>query len=117
MTILEIFPLQPLQEHTYSSFSQSLFLFLAPVALVSAEMTATYTAKGEEGVYGWVKKAFGPNVAMLAVWFQWINTLIWFPSILTFLAGTIAYLFNPNFAQNIKFTIIFITVVLVFDHS
>lgn len=48
---------------------------------------------------------------MLAVWFQWINTLIWFPSILTFLAGTIAYLFNPDFAQNIKFTIIFITVV------
>ncbi|ABO46723.1 APC family permease [Francisella tularensis] len=92
-------------------FAVAVFLFLAPVALVSAEMTTTYTAKGEEGVYGWVKKAFGPNVAMLAVWFQWINTLIWFPSILTFLAGTIAYLFNPDFAQNIKFTIIFITVV------
>lgn len=92
-------------------FAVAVFLFLAPVALVSAEMTATYTAKGEEGVYGWVKKAFGPNVAMLAVWFQWINTLIWFPSILTFLAGTIAYLFNPDFAQNIKFTVIFITVV------
>ena len=92
-------------------FIIAVVLFLAPVALVSAEMTATYTAKGEEGVYGWVKKAFGPNVGMLAVWFQWINTLIWFPSILTFLAGTIAYLFNSNFAQNIKFTIVFITVV------
>ncbi|AIT08714.1 amino acid:proton antiporter [Candidatus Francisella endociliophora] len=92
-------------------FAIAVVLFLAPVALVSAEMTATYTKKGEEGVYGWVKKAFGPNVAMLAIWFQWINTLIWFPSILTFLAGTIAYLFNPDFAQNVKFTIIFITIV------
>ncbi len=92
-------------------FALAIILFLAPVALVSAEMTATYTKKGEEGVYGWVKKAFGPNVAMLAIWFQWVNTLIWFPSILTFLAGTMAYLFNPNFAQNIKFTIIFITLV------
>lgn len=92
-------------------FAVAVLLFLAPVALVSAEMTATYTAKGEEGIYGWVKKAFGPNIAMLAIWFQWINILIWFPSILTFIAGTIAYLFNPDFAQNIKFTIIFITVV------
>ena len=92
-------------------FAVAIILFLAPVALVSAEMTATYTEKGQEGVYGWVKKAFGPNVAMLAIWFQWVNTLIWFPSILTFLAGTVAYLFNPDFAQNIKFTIIFITVI------
>ncbi|MDE4961793.1 amino acid permease, partial [Francisella tularensis] len=69
------------------------------------------TAKCEEVVYGWVKKAFVPNVAMLAVCFQWINTLIWFPSILTILAGTLAYIYNPDFAQNIKFTIIVITVV------
>lgn len=91
-------------------FAVAIILFLAPVALVSAEMTATYTDKGEEGVYGWVKKAFGPNVAMLAIWFQWVNTLIWFPSILTFLAGTVAYLFNPDLQQNIRFTIVFITV-------
>ncbi|MDE5005140.1 amino acid:proton antiporter, partial [Francisella tularensis subsp. holarctica] len=32
-------------------FAVAVFLFLAPVALVSAEMTTTYTAKGEEGVY------------------------------------------------------------------
>ncbi|MED7789510.1 amino acid permease, partial [Francisella sp. 19X1-34] len=50
-------------------FVIAVVLFLAPVALVSAEMTATYTEKGEEGVYGWVKKAFGPNVGMLAIWF------------------------------------------------
>ena len=92
-------------------FAIAIIFFLAPVALVSAEMTSTYTKKGEEGVYGWVKKAFGPNVAMIAIWFQWVNTLIWFPSILTFLAGTVAYLFNPDLTQNIKFTIIFITIV------
>ncbi|MDE5018920.1 APC family permease, partial [Francisella tularensis subsp. holarctica] len=62
-------------------------------------------------VYGWVKKAFCPNVSILSVWFQCINTIICFPSILTFLAGTIAYIFNPDFAQNITLTIICITVV------
>ncbi|MDE4986326.1 APC family permease, partial [Francisella tularensis subsp. holarctica] len=51
------------------------------------------------------------NVSRLAVWFQWINNIICFTSILTFLACTIAYLFNPDFAQNIKFKIIFISVV------
>ena len=91
-------------------FIVAIVFFLAPVALVSAEMTSTYTEKGEEGVYGWVKKAFGPKVAMVAIWFQWINTLIWFPSILTFIAATVAYLINPDLAENVKYTAIFITV-------
>lgn len=91
-------------------FGIAIILFLLPVALVSAEMTATYTGKGEEGVYGWVKKAFGPNIAMVAIWFQWINTLIWFPSILTFIAGTVALLINPSLAQNMKYTAVFITI-------
>ncbi len=92
-------------------FAFAIIFFLAPVALVSAEMSSNYTKKGEEGVFGWVNKAFGPDAAMLAIWCQWVNTLIWFPSILTFLAGMVAYLFNPDLSQNIQFTMIFMTTV------
>ena len=74
-------------------------------------MSSTYTQKGEEGIYGWIRKAYGPSIAMVTIWFQWMNALIWFPSILTFLVGTVAYLFNPHLAENINFTVIFMTII------
>jgi len=30
----------------------------------------------------------------MAVWFQWIENVIWYPTILSFVAGTIGYLFS-----------------------
>src|SRR3990167_8544706 len=73
-------------------------LFLIPAALVSAELAANVTEKS--GIYHWVKLAFGEQVAFLATWLQWVNTIVWFPTILSFIAGTAAYLFDPALAQN-----------------
>src|SRR5438105_2002815 len=73
--------------------SISAILFLIPTALVSAELAAQNTENG--GIYYWVKKAFGKKIALLAIWLQWINTMIWFPTILSFIAGTLSYLINP----------------------
>lgn len=73
--------------------------FLIPVALVAAELASTYD-KAEGGIYHWVNMAYGENIATIAIWLQWINTLVWFPTILSFIAGTIAYLINPILAQN-----------------
>ncbi len=73
-------------------------LFLMPVALVSAKLSAAFPEEG--GVYAWVKLAFGENTAMAAVWLQWINTIVWYPTILSFIAGTLAYLIDPALAQN-----------------
>ncbi len=78
-------------------------IFLVPIALVAAELAARYPEEG--GVFHWVRKAFGPKWAFLAVWLQWINTMVWYPTILSFLAGTLAYLFDPNLAQNKLFLV------------
>ena len=72
-------------------------VFLIPTALVSAELTANVD---EGGIYKWAKLAFGKRMGFLAVWLQWINNLVWFPTILSFIAGTAAYLVDPALAQN-----------------
>ena len=73
-------------------------VFLVPTALVSAQLSSTNTDKS--GIYHWVDSAFGPKMAFFSVWLQWINTMVWFPTILSFIAGTLTYLFDPNLAQN-----------------
>ncbi|MBM3207027.1 MAG: amino acid permease [Chlamydiae bacterium] len=90
-------------------FIISAFLFLGPTALISAELSATFSEKG--GVYHWIDKAFGEKWAMVAIWMQWINTMVWYPTILSFIAGTFAYLINPSLAQNSWFLLMIILVV------
>ena len=85
-------------------FILSSIIFLIPVALISAELSSTWPEE-EGGVYSWVRHAFGENIAFLTIWLQWINTMVWYPTILFFIAGTLAYLINPELAQN-KFYLI-----------
>lgn len=78
-------------------FIFSAVVFLIPTALVSAELAANVN---EGGIYQWARLAFGERVAFLAVWLQWVNNIVWFPTILSFIAGTAAYLIDPALAQN-----------------
>lgn len=80
-------------------------IFLIPVSLVSAELAATFPEKG--GVYHWIRTAFGEKWAMLAIWLQWINTMVWYPTILAFIGGTAAYVVDPALSQNPKFLVLF----------
>ena len=80
-------------------FIFSAIIFLIPVALVSAELSSTWSHE-EGGIYSWVKKAFGEHVAFFSIWLQWINTMVWYPTILSFIAGTLAYLIDPQLAHN-----------------
>lgn len=91
-------------------FPLSALFFLLPTALVSAELSSAFPKNG--GVYHWVNKAFGPRAAMLAIWLQWINTMIWYPSMLLFIAGTAAYLVDPSMAQNKSYLIV--TTLVIF---
>ncbi|MFC3909531.1 APC family permease [Legionella dresdenensis] len=91
-------------------FTVSALIFLIPIALVAAELSAAWSEE-EGGVYTWVKNAFGENMAFFTIWLQWINTLVWYPSILSFIAGTMAYLINPELAQNKLYLISVILVV------
>ncbi|MDF1683572.1 MAG: APC family permease [Legionellaceae bacterium] len=84
-------------------------IFLIPIALISAELASTWPEE-EGGVYSWVKHAFGDTMAFFTIWLQWINTLVWYPTILSFIAGTLAYLVNPALAHNKAYLI---TVILI----
>jgi putative glutamate/gamma-aminobutyrate antiporter len=74
----------------------ALFFFL-PVALVSSELASGWPDKG---VYTWVKEALGPRLGFLAIWLEWIENVIWYPTILSFIASTFAYVFKPELANN-----------------
>ncbi len=64
--------------------------FLIPVSLVSAEMATALPQKG--GVFRWVGEAFSPSLGFLAIWIQWLQNSIWFPTVLTFAAVSIAFI-------------------------
>ncbi len=93
-------------------FIFSALVFLIPAALVSAELSANLPEQG--GIYYWVKTAFGEKVAFLAVWLQWINTIFWFPTIFSFIAGTATYFISPELAQNKAYLITAILAILWF---
>ena len=84
--------------------------FLLPTAFLSAELSSTWTENG--GIYYWVKKAFGDHVGTLAIWLQWINTVVWMPTILSFIASTLAYLIAPEWATNPYYLVVTILCLL-----
>jgi amino acid transporter len=89
-----------------SFFLLGAFFFLIPTALVSAELASGWAKQG--GVYIWVKEAFGKKAGFLAIWLQWIENVIWYPTILSFVAGTIGFLINPTLASNPYFLMLVI---------
>lgn len=78
-------------------FIFSAIIFLIPVALVAAELSSTWSEE-EGGIYNWVQHAFGNSAAFLTIWLQWVNTIVWYPTMLLFIASAAAYLINPNLA-------------------
>ncbi|WP_084758851.1 APC family permease [Legionella adelaidensis] len=71
--------------------------FFIPVALVAAELATTFPKTG--GIYVWVREAFGKRAAFITIWLQWIYNVVWYPTILAFIAATFAYLFAPALAN------------------
>lgn len=92
-------------------FVLSAILFLIPVALIAAELSSTWSDEGG-GIYHWIYLAYGKNLAFFGIWLQWVNTLVWYPTILSFIAGTLAYFINPQLAENKSYLII--TIVATF---
>lgn len=82
-------------------------IFFLPTALVSAELATGWPAKG--GVYVWVREAFGEQLGFVIIWIQWVYNVVWYPTILAFMAGALAYLVDPQLADN---KIYMLTVIL-----
>jgi len=76
-------------------------VFFIPVALVCAELASGWPKVG--GIFAWVKEAFGHRTGFLAIWLLWIENVIWYPTALSFIAGALAYIFEPALANSVGF--------------
>ena len=75
-------------------------LFLIPAALVAAELGGMF-ATSHGGVYEWVKAAFGVRSGFVAIWLQWIQNVVWYPTVLAFAAASLAYVIGrPSLAND-----------------
>ena len=84
--------------------------FFIPVSLVTAELATTWPQSG--GVYAWIKQAFGHRLGYLAIWLLWIQNMLWFPTMLSFLASSITFMFDPGLSQSKPLT--FACAILLF---
>ena len=82
-------------------------VFLLPTSLVSAELASGWTG----GVYNWVSQGLAKPLGFLAVWCQFAMTIFYYPSLLGFVASTLAYVINPALAANGVWTAAVIVVV------
>jgi len=81
-------------------------VFLLPTSLVSAELASGW--KG--GVYNWVAEGISKPMGFLAVWCQFAMTIFYYPTLLGFVASTLAYVFNPALASSGTWTALVIVV-------
>ena len=81
-------------------------VFLLPTSLVSAELASGWTG----GVYNWVATGISKPMGFLAVWCQFAMTIFYYPTLLGFVASTLAYVINPELASNGVWTALVIVV-------
>ena len=82
-------------------------VFLVPTSLVSAELASGW----DGGIYNWVARGISKPMGFLAVWCQFAMTIFYYPSLLGFVASTLAYVINPALASNGVWTALVIVVV------
>src|ERR687897_99315 len=82
-------------------------VFLLPQALVAAELASGWSG----GVFRWVSEGMSAKWGLLAVWCQFAMTIFYYPTLLGFVASTLAYIFNPDLADNGVYTGIVIVTV------
>ncbi len=90
-------------------------VFLVPTALVAAELAAMFSDK-QGGVFRWVGEAFGTRTGFLAIWLQWIESTIWYPTVLTFGAVSLAFIginqkADMSLASNKMFTLVVVLAI------
>lgn len=76
----------------------AMLVFFIPSAMASAELATHFPKKG--GIFIWVKEALGHRVGFLSVWLLWIENVVWYPVILSFIATSFAYSFNQSLSAN-----------------
>lgn len=70
-------------------------IFFIPISVVCAELASGWPNRG--GIYVWVREAFGEKWGFLIIWLQWLYNIVWYPTILTFVAETLLSVFFPEY--------------------
>jgi len=86
-------------------------LFLIPLSLAAAELATMLSDKGG-GVYAWCKEAFGETGGFFAIFCEWSNNLVWFPTVLAFIASTLAFAISPALGSNAIY--LFVVMMIAF---
>ncbi|HIH28023.1 MAG TPA: amino acid permease [Methanoregulaceae archaeon] len=86
-------------------------LFLIPLSLAGAELATMLSDKGG-GVYAWCKEAFGEKGGFIAIFCEWSNNLVWFPTVLAFIASTLAFALSPALGSNAIY--LFVVMMIAF---
>ena len=68
--------------------------FFLPVGLVAAELGVGWPRDG--GVYRWIREALGERWAFLGIWCQWLQILVWYPTVLAVCAVSLSYVIAPS---------------------
>ena len=68
------------------------------------------------GVFRWVGEAYGKKLGFLAIWVQWIESTIWYPTVLTFGAVSIAFIgmndvHDMSLANNKYYTLVVVLII------
>lgn len=82
-------------------------IFLIPTALVSAELASGWSG----GVFRWVTEGISPNMGFVAAWHQYAMTIFYYPTLLSFVASTLAYVIHPEWASSGVWTAVVIIAV------
>lgn len=85
-------------------FALSVLVFLVPISMAAAELGTAWPREG--GVYAWVKQAFGGRTGFLAVWCDYAENIAWFPTVLSFIAASLAYAIDPRLANDNTFLVV-----------
>ena len=85
-------------------FAIAIVAFLIPIAMVAAELGTTWPEDG--GIYAWVRQAFGRPTGFLAVWCDYAENIPWFPTVLSFMAASLAYVVDPKLASNSVYLVV-----------
>lgn len=110
--VLTLRSMPSVAEYGWSSivyYLMGAILFLVPLALVAAELATGWPKAG--GLYAWVREAFHDRSGVLAIWFEWIENVVWFPTVLSFVAAAIAYIIEPKLAEEKLYLVIVMLVV------
>ena len=75
----------------YAFFTVCFFL---PVGLVAAELGVGWPHDG--GVYRWIREALGERWAFVGIWCQWVQILVWYPTVLAVCAVSLSYAIDPG---------------------